>query len=279
MEARARQNFAENLRLACGYYPSISAVCRRIGMNRQQFNNYLSRKSLPSVANLRRMSDFFGVEESEMFLELRVFSEVIRGKNVPNVYSPFMLKMAEDIVAPHQDALGRSLLKYQGLYHCYYYSCGHVNYVIRSLIYIREVNGVWAVKTIEILRNRDSGAKPSSGFIFKRDGVLILNTSRLFIFDYERAINRTPSLTVLFPSNRSRVNRLNGVHVTVSGGAAQRPFATRVAYQSLGANPDMRAALRRCGLFHQDDPGIPDEIKAAITNEPGGASRVLAALD
>lgn len=36
------ENFARNLRLLCSYYKSIAEVCRRLEINRAQFNRYLS---------------------------------------------------------------------------------------------------------------------------------------------------------------------------------------------------------------------------------------------
>src|SRR3546814_2410873 len=69
--------FAENLRLLCSYYESVSAVCRRLGMNRQQFNKYLAGHSMPSRHNLRRICAFFGVEEAEIMLPNRRFAEIV----------------------------------------------------------------------------------------------------------------------------------------------------------------------------------------------------------
>src|SRR3546814_16222778 len=69
--------FAENLRLLCSYYESVSAVCRRLGMNRQQFNKYLAGHSMPSRHNLRRICAFFGVEEAEIMLPNRRFAAIV----------------------------------------------------------------------------------------------------------------------------------------------------------------------------------------------------------
>src|SRR6056297_1438254 len=62
-------DFTDNLAHLCSYHPSIAEVCRRIGLNRQQFNKYLSGQSRPSRANMRRICDFFGVTEAEIQLE------------------------------------------------------------------------------------------------------------------------------------------------------------------------------------------------------------------
>ena len=59
-----------NLSFACTLFPSIAHVCRRIGINRQQFNKYLSGSVRPSRHNMRKICDFFGVTEAELLMEL-----------------------------------------------------------------------------------------------------------------------------------------------------------------------------------------------------------------
>ena len=46
------------LRLLCSYGRSTSDVCRRAGINRQQFNKYLNGHARPSLPTLRRLADF-----------------------------------------------------------------------------------------------------------------------------------------------------------------------------------------------------------------------------
>ena len=271
-------NFADNLRLACRYYPSISTVCRRIGMNRQQFNTYLSKGAMPSVANFKRIADFFGVDESEMLLSSHDFARIIEGKNRHNPHIDFLNGMMQQVVGD-PERMRQQLAKYQGFYFCLFNSCGHPGYIIRSLVHIREKNGIFAVKTIEILTHRKGDRRRRSGFIFKRNGALVLNSGRLFIYDYEQTINRTPSITILFPSNRSRATLLKGVHINVSGGSSQRPFAARVVYESLGLAPNLRQALSECGLFRVNSREIPSELKVLIRNDLKPSERVLSALD
>ena len=55
-----------NLTFACSFLPSIALVCRRIGINRQQFNKYLSGRVRPSRHNMRKICEFFGVTEGEL---------------------------------------------------------------------------------------------------------------------------------------------------------------------------------------------------------------------
>ncbi|MDO6588357.1 helix-turn-helix transcriptional regulator [Salipiger sp. 1_MG-2023] len=62
-------HFPTNLGFACSLLPSIAEVCRRVDINRQQFNKYLAGSVRPSRHNMRRICDFFGVTESELLMD------------------------------------------------------------------------------------------------------------------------------------------------------------------------------------------------------------------
>ncbi|MEM1399970.1 MAG: helix-turn-helix transcriptional regulator [Pseudomonadota bacterium] len=62
-----RETLASNLGQLCAGKPSIAAVCRATGINRQQFNRYLAGTALPSEKNIRKICTYFGVEETRLF--------------------------------------------------------------------------------------------------------------------------------------------------------------------------------------------------------------------
>jgi transcriptional regulator with XRE-family HTH domain len=74
----------KHLGYACSLYPSIAHVCRRIGINRQQFNKYLAGRARPSRSNMRRICNFFGVTEAELLTEPPRFSELISLRRLPS---------------------------------------------------------------------------------------------------------------------------------------------------------------------------------------------------
>jgi len=71
-------NFSANLKLAASYYPSISEMCRKLGINRQQFMKYLVGTSFPTRHNLRRICDFFGFDEYEVLMPQDQFRKILR---------------------------------------------------------------------------------------------------------------------------------------------------------------------------------------------------------
>lgn len=60
--ADLRSMFGANLRRLAKRYPSVSELCRQLGINRTQFNRYLSGESFPRPDVLDRMCRFFEVD-------------------------------------------------------------------------------------------------------------------------------------------------------------------------------------------------------------------------
>ncbi len=54
--------FGENLRSLSRNYPSVAGLCRDLGINRTQFNRYLSGESFPRPDVLHRICNFFDVD-------------------------------------------------------------------------------------------------------------------------------------------------------------------------------------------------------------------------
>lgn len=60
--AQLRNMFGSNLRILAAGYASISDLARQLGINRTQFNRYLSGESFPRPDVLSRICSFFGVD-------------------------------------------------------------------------------------------------------------------------------------------------------------------------------------------------------------------------
>lgn len=60
--ARIRGIFGANLRRLAGRFPSVAGLCRELGINRTQFNRYLSGESFPRPDVLYRICRFFDVD-------------------------------------------------------------------------------------------------------------------------------------------------------------------------------------------------------------------------
>ncbi|GGL77067.1 helix-turn-helix domain-containing protein [Wenxinia marina] len=261
--------FSANLALACGHYRSISEVCRRMGINRQQFNKYLSGGAYPSRHNMRRICDFFGVTESEMLMDEARFERLIGLRRAPQAPSRLDLPLRHiEKVLAHASPVDR----YAGYYFRYFYSFGNKGYVIRSLlrVVIREGRGYF--KNLEILHDPATGRWTRTN---KYEGILFQLADRLQAFEYETVATNSVTQMTLYPVYRSRLDVIVGIQTGGPTRRGRRPGASRVALEYLGADIDLRKGLRQTGLFRPDDPALRRDIVAAIDNRMTGDSCVL----
>jgi transcriptional regulator with XRE-family HTH domain len=268
-------NLPENLRLLCSHYRSVAEVCRRIGVNRQQFNKYLSGQTTPSLFNLRRIGDFFGIDETELLLPHDDFvSTVLRrpradgagelGAFVANLNASF----------PESQ---NALKPYCGYYYSYFYSPAWPGYILRGLVAIFQSGNHTYSKFVErlvIKTQRQRGL-----FVFKYQGVLLYASNRIHLFEWEPKLNRSLAMTVFYPTRRNSIILVSGLLLSVSGNHAGQPFASRIVYEYLGASPDLRAALDGCGIYEGDSPEIDEEIRRRIDNSVERGDQTLRAPD
>jgi len=74
------------------------------------------------------------------------------------------------------------------------------------------------------------------------------------------------SQTILIPSFKSRINRLNGLKTGVSSGDLRTPACTRVVWDYLGADINRVNAYRQVMLYSPDDPRIDADIRQRLAS-------------
>lgn len=258
-------DFQTNLALLCSYHRSIADVCRRLEVNRQQFNKYLAGQSHPSRRNMRKICDFFGVTEAELLSDAGYFEDMIALKRKPIAEKELNKQLF------HLDRIyecSQSMEKYLGYYFRYFYSFGNQGQVIRSLAYIYEEDRRYYWKNIEILRDPDSGRALG---LNKYAGVLFYLADRIYIMEYESLERNSITQVTLYPSHRSRLDTLVGIQTGGPTRRGRKPGASKVALEYLGRDIDVRAALRRTGLFQPEEGMIRPAMLSMIENriEPG----------
>ena len=267
--AEMRRDFAANLRLACGYEPSVSEVCRRLGINRTQFNRYLRGTTRPSAFVLNRLCDHFGVEAAEFHLPQAQFARIVALRRRPDVARPAF--------APVVDALrGASLPAlhgYLGYWRVTYVSLSFPGMLIRALSHLFARGGDVYHRRIERLPAPGGGT-----FKCRYAGMALYLEDRIFLLDAETLTRNEITQTVLFPSRRSRLTTLTGLYCGVSAGNERRIAATRIAFEFLGKVVDRRAALAGCGVVAPDAPEVPPAIRTAVDNRQGRGEPLFYAL-
>ena len=98
--AQLRNMFGANLRSLATAYPSISDLSRQLGINRTQFNRYLSGESFPRPDVLARICSFFGVD-ARVLLEpvdsLKSSSDPVNNSFLRNFVGAGVQNLPEDV--------------------------------------------------------------------------------------------------------------------------------------------------------------------------------------
>ena len=256
------ENFPDNLRFLCTYYPSIAEVCRQLEMNRPQFNRYLNGRTFPSGGRLRQICDFFGVEEFEILLPHAQFRRLLQARPLKTP-EPTSLTQEQNYFDQLNSAGQAGIEKYTGYYFEYYLSMSYPGKILRTLVCIEQQNNKTFYQRTERL-NRRRSAKPFHS-VYK--GVVQFLSDRIFLNDYETLSHCEITQTILFPTFRNRVERLTGLRLGVTGGSERMPCCSRVLYEYIGKDVVRRRVLPMLGLYDFDDPSIDDDIREAIKND------------
>jgi hypothetical protein len=91
---------------------------------------------------------------------------------------------------------------------------------------------------------------------------------RVFLTDYESLTVNEMSQTILIPSYKSRITRLNGLKTGVSSGDRRTPACTRVVWDYLGTEINRVAAYRQVMLYAPDDPRIDADVRQRLDVAP-----------
>jgi len=254
--------FSKNLRLLISYSHSIASVSRDLQISRQQLTKYLSGKNLPSVRNLRKISDFFGVEETEIFMPVDDFRRLI-ALNPPRATSTDPMENFFIGGGYNHIDTRRELKKYLGFYYSHFIIADNPNQITRSLLCIYESDRAVLTKNIERYPDNGDGAAPINKF----KGVALYNADRLFIYERETMPGTRIWQTVVYTSNFMFSTYLSGLTMGIANQTVGDIACYRVVYEFLGTNINSRMALSGCGTFDLDSTEVSKFIRDRIVND------------
>lgn len=258
-------HLANNLRLLCSHYRSIAEVCRKLEINRAQFNKYLSGQSRPTPYNLRRIGDFFGVEDYELLLPGETFAELL-GARAPG-HTTVRSDPLVELLRPLRQQSG-DLRRYCGYYFEYANCMSVPGYVLLSLVRLWQEGDSFLFERQE-RQERSAGSERGEDKARCRYlGVAFALQDRLFLIDYESLTLNEISQTILIPSYKSRISRLNGLKTGVSSGDRRNPACTRVVWEFLGNEINRIHAYRQVRLYAPDDPRLDEDVRQRLAETP-----------
>lgn len=259
------ENFSENLRNICADQGSIAQICREIGINRQQFNRYLSGAGLPSAHNLRKIARYFELADADLFAGVDEFRKTLEQgrKHLPDGPAELMTGAFRD------QAL--VLRRYLGFYHAHFMTPTWEGKILRSLVWLYEEDGFVMSRSIERVRSKREGIFQSSRYA----GLVTQRGNRMYIVEHEMVREGSIVETILTPSHRQQVKYLRGTTMGVAWRPHIMPYASLSIWKRISDRVTIREALKDCGVFSLDSRRIDPTIRSDLSPQKNdrGVSR------
>jgi len=256
-------SFGLNLRLLCGYRPSISRVAQDLKINRSQLNRYLAGSSFPRGALMRRICDYFGVEPHEIVMPEEDFAQIVKLRGLASDTLSRTLRQHFDRILTRNDPRIYNLI---GTFFEYYNSMSSRGQIVRGLVVFSSDSDHVFYQRLERMGAFD---RPCSRH-YRYQGVALMTGDRVFLNDYEYSAGIEITQTVLYPDYSHRWSQLHGVKVGVSANRDHVPCCVRTYLERTPPNLRLVGALRQCGLFDRSSPEIPNHVRAMIDNVQSG---------
>ncbi|MGL6244900.1 helix-turn-helix domain-containing protein [Pseudomonas sp.] len=249
-----------NLKLLCSHYRSVAEVCRKIRINRGQFNKYLCGSSVPTPFNLKRICDFFGVEEFEITLPTEQFITLI-GVKTRTISHSVGVTESQKMLEHLRQQSSPELKAHIGYYYEYYHAMTEPGSILCALVHVREDGPDVVYERNERLQIAGMEGEFER---YRYVGIAYYLRDRLFLIDYESLTSNEISQTILIPSFKSCITRLNGLKMGVSAADHRAPACSRVVWEYLGQEINRIDAYRRVRLYDVNDPAIDEDLRARL---------------
>ena len=244
--------FSQNLRILCKNYDSIANVCSGIEINRQQFNKYLAGKCLPSATSMRRICNFFNVQEYALFQNEILHIERPPTSDTRHVLLTPMIELLKNL---HSDASHLNA----GSYNCYFPVPNVSGMFLRSLIIVRNSNNFKTFVRFTVFP--DSNKCPKFIARGKHKGIVLSNGSEIYLLGTNQYAPNQLSMMTIDKSNNIGNGVLSGVALTRSGrGLIGTPFCLERIHEKL----HWREMIRSLGFLHESDASIVPYLLSAL---------------
>ncbi len=189
--------FAANLKRLCESRKSHAQVARDLGINRQQFNGYVTGRNLPNEGTIDRICAYFGVEIEVLFRD-GVPEE--RFSNLEILTDS--QKQLISLFASHERSVTRSNIA-KGLYYIYFDYPGEPDKVLCSLLAVGREGILTTFR--RITRMKDGSGRQLLGAKSVHKGIILKRSNSLFMVGLDSVGDWVPSMLVADASSSSSV--------------------------------------------------------------------------
>jgi transcriptional regulator with XRE-family HTH domain len=267
-------DFAKNLRVMAEKKGPIALVCRELGMNRQQFNKYLSGTSLPAQATLEKIATYFGVDQRAMFNH---FESQLGKIGLEDVKPLLMLGQIDTSIADRivQTLSGsvQTQLK-EGCYIIYYPWLPAPTDIVRAVMVVFKVGKITCFRRYtRFAMKGQSSAQSARG---QHEGIVIEQNGRTFLLGKNIQGFGELSLQSFGASTVADFSIMSGLALVITPWA--EPLATRVTIDYFGSKESFRRALKFCGVVSGATSDISETIRRSILEPVSFPTAQLAAF-
>lgn len=253
-------DFARNLEELCSRVKSVSALCRELSLNRQQFARYMSGEGMPSPYNLRKIADHFEISAADLRLPHGEFLNALRASRLaskpahPNPVAEILGSATEDNTRNEA---------YAGYYFTFMQTPSEPKKLLKSLVHLHIDGGRLLSRWDEsFTRTKDSSFQVS-----RYEGVVRFLGDHAFIVDVETSAREVVLETILRVPYRRRSKILTGITMGMTTGQQRIPFASIVVFKSLGKRIDEVTQRKQSGFFDLTSKSIDPIVREVFNSQ------------
>jgi len=266
-EREARRVFSANLRTLCNQQGSVSALCRKINVNRQQFNKYLAGKHLPGKANLALIAAFFNLEVGMLFRDPQEFRTLVEGNFFSTLHEARQLSVLQAFIPQMVAANNQFADDYVGVYDKYHLSSIYEGYILKSAFCIHQNHDFLQHYYVERFPSLETAGKTECSF--KYHGFSFVLDDKLYTFDVEKRLSNEMTFGVYAHLKRNRKHFLFGIVCGVAANVFRQPFSSRAVLHYRGSGHITKQHLREVTALPLDSPLIPGEVRKYLNSQAG----------
>jgi hypothetical protein len=259
-----RENLAVNLRRLCAQHGSIAAVCREMGVNRQQFDRYLSMDALPNRATTARICEYFQIEEAELYRD----PDTVDGIERPARLGRLGGQAGEGAIAARLFAPPLPKIA-PGFYQTYFSIPGEPAQILCSITSIRTEGERTTFRRITGLA--ETRGTTWSHFRGDHEGVVMERFNWFFFLALNRRDPKEPTFMAVQWGPYSPETLLCG-HAMIF--AQSGLSITTVVMRAVPKGMSLVSALRSARVYTATDPAVGPLIQLALKGKympmPGG---------
>ncbi len=242
-------DFANNLRRLTEKRGAIAQVCRDLGMNRQQFNKYLSGTTFPSPQTLEKLADYFGVDQRAMFSPAE--------GTLPELghLDRRALRILRDTLADSAKTQFR-----EGCYLVYYPGLRGTTDIIRAVMAVFKIgNLTFFRRHTKFAAGRHSIGRSAYG---QHEGIIVESGGCSYLLAKNRQGAGEISLQSFGSSTSVRNNIVSGLALVFN--PWQEPVAMRVTVNYFGPLDAFKSAMKLRGVVPGTSPNISEIIRRSV---------------